>query len=442
MKAYVFPPNKHGKKARIWSCRIRLGSWDRERTFPFHVTDKRVAEQKMRALISELEREEAGIAVPRVQRDAAQKPLAAHLKDFLAEMKAEGRAPNTLGKYRHAIGNLCRRCRWVNLRDVTLDSFCTWRASSALQPKTVNDALGAMRSLLHWLERRQLVAVDPLKHVSKIPVVREVPHRRALSVEEVQRLVLAAPRQRGLVYLTAFYLGLRRAEMAGLKWGDFKFNEKDVWLRVPATISKNRRESVHLVHPALAEVIRIERPVLASVNDLVFAHGIPRVPIFKGDLEKANIPFLDKRGSRIDLHGLRHTFIPTLTAAGVAPYVASRLARHSDIRLTFATYTDPTQVETAQEVRRLPFLKLQEGALGEALPGVVSGPEATLPVAVGQSGSPVETADADASGHEKTAPVARSRFRKMVGAERFELSTSWSQTRRSTRLSYTPNRGR
>ena len=28
---------------------------------------------------------------------------------------------------------------------------------------------------------------------------------------------------------------------------------------------------------------------------------------------------------------------------------------------------------------------------------------------------------------------------EMVGAERFELSTSWSQTRRSTRLSYTPN---
>ena len=27
---------------------------------------------------------------------------------------------------------------------------------------------------------------------------------------------------------------------------------------------------------------------------------------------------------------------------------------------------------------------------------------------------------------------------EMVGAERFELSTSWSQTRRSTRLSYTP----
>ena len=28
----------------------------------------------------------------------------------------------------------------------------------------------------------------------------------------------------------------------------------------------------------------------------------------------------------------------------------------------------------------------------------------------------------------------------MVGAARFELATSWSQTRRSTRLSYTPNR--
>ena len=31
---------------------------------------------------------------------------------------------------------------------------------------------------------------------------------------------------------------------------------------------------------------------------------------------------------------------------------------------------------------------------------------------------------------------------KMVGATGFEPATSWSQTRRSTRLSYTPNNGR
>src|SRR5690606_27921048 len=42
--------------------------------------------------------------------------------------------------------------------------------------------------------------------------------------------------------------------------------------------------------------------------------------------------------------------------------------------------------------------------------------------------------------HEKASGGVTERLPKMVGAERFELSTSWSQTRRSTRLSDTPGK--
>ncbi len=43
-------------------------------------------------------------------------------------------------------------------------------------------------------------------------------------------------------------------------------------------------------------------------------------------------------------------------------------------------------------------------------------------------------------GHYSNRACPESTERKLVGVERFELPTSWSQTRRATRLRYTPER--
>jgi len=162
MKAHIYQHSRGGVKSRLWSARVRLEGWVKDRTFALHVTDKRVAEQKLAKLVQELEREAAGILAPKLMRDAAQTPISTHLKAFLADLEAKGRASNTLGKYRNCIPALCRRCRWVMVRDVSAQSFTVWRATSNLRAKTLNDLLAAMSSLLNWMERQQLIMGNPL----------------------------------------------------------------------------------------------------------------------------------------------------------------------------------------------------------------------------------------------------------------------------------------
>jgi len=58
MKFFLFHPTAHGKKARLFSCRIRLDGWQNARTFPLHVTDRRVASQKLAELLREIEQEQ------------------------------------------------------------------------------------------------------------------------------------------------------------------------------------------------------------------------------------------------------------------------------------------------------------------------------------------------------------------------------------------------
>ena len=65
---HIFRPSRGGVKARLWVARVRLDGWPRPKRFPLRVTDRRVAEQKLRDLVQELEREAAGISVPRILR--------------------------------------------------------------------------------------------------------------------------------------------------------------------------------------------------------------------------------------------------------------------------------------------------------------------------------------------------------------------------------------
>jgi integrase/recombinase XerD len=204
----------------------------------------------------------------------------------------------------------------------------------------------------------------------------EEPFRRALSVEEIDRLCRVAPFHRAAVYQTIFYFGLRREETRGLKWGDFKLEE--AVLRIPPTIAKNRKESFHAVCPDVVATLLKLRPAAAQANDYIFRGLVPRIPTLKRDLKAAGIKFVDARGCRADLHCLRVTFITELLRRGVDLYTVMRLARHSDIRMTMK-YVDPARMQGAEKPNPLPSISICGAAQLTAQTGAVSGQLAAQP---------------------------------------------------------------
>ena len=123
MISFLFQPSRGGEKSRLWSARIRLDEWPRARTFRLHVTDKRVADQRLRELVSELERDTHGVGIPRPTREAWRTPLSTHHQAFLKAGEAAKLSTNTLTKYRHSLPKLFTRCGWTTIRDVTAASF-------------------------------------------------------------------------------------------------------------------------------------------------------------------------------------------------------------------------------------------------------------------------------------------------------------------------------
>lgn len=371
MICFLFRPRRHvaGKVevARLYSGRVRLDGWASPKTFSLGVKDKRSADQKLREIVQELEREAAGLAVPRLAREGAQRPLLGHLGAFLRDIEARGRAKNTITHYRKNLTKLCDRCGWVFLRDVTARSFCEWRASSDLSPKFVNDLLGFMRTFLGWLRREGLLLADPLEHVEKVSNSRVGGYRRALSAGDVQKFLAAAPPKRAAVYLIILYTGLRRAEMNRLKWGDFDLDGTAPRVFVPATVTengkavrvtKNGRAAVIELRPEAVAAVRSLMPDLPQPFEWAFRCRVPSAEKVRQDLAAAGIPFKDERGRRVDLHALRTTFGTMLSVSGIAPRVAMELMRHSDIRLTMQVYTDAGQLPLASEVAKLPSFRV------------------------------------------------------------------------------------
>lgn len=345
------------RRGRLYWGKLQLDHEPQLSRLSLGTTDKRVAMSKLWEIAKQREKEEAGLLAPQSTREAAVMPLPELLTAFLDDLQVKGRATATLSKYRNSLTKLFVRCRWKILRDMSARSFCDWRARCGMSPKSLNDLLGELMCFIGWLVHQRMAVDNPLAHVQRIDTRgRSGQFRRCLGTAELSRLLDVAPPHRRIVYFTAAYTGLRRAEMNALRWSDVLLDAAAPIIRVRASITKNRKDAVLPLHPDLVAALRAHRPADAAPFSLVLKGLVPRITTLRKDLVKAEIPFLDEQGRRADLHALRVTYGTNLTLAGAAPRVVMELMRHSDIKLTMKIYTDAGKLPLAAAVSSLPAM--------------------------------------------------------------------------------------
>lgn len=360
MICFVFKPCRivdgQRQERKCYSGKLKLDSWAKPRVFALETTDRRIAEMKLQELAKDYEKEALGLMTARTVREALNQPLKGLLGEFVADLQAKGRARGTLRKYQGTLTVLFDRLGWSDLRSVNAKTFVHWRAKSGLSAKSVNDVLANAQGFFRWLRNQRQLVEDPLAFVQRIDTRGRAPCRRALSPLEFGELLRTAPFHRAIVYATALYTGLRRKELNEIRWMDFLLDEPNPRVRVPASISKNRREATLPLHPELAATLLRLRPVSFDPLEKLFRHHVPRIETVKKDMKQAGIPLRDDLGRRVDFHSLRMTFGTTLLANGVHPIVVKELMRHSDLKLTTNLYNDSSQLPLAQGVGALPSI--------------------------------------------------------------------------------------
>ena len=344
------------KVSPLYRARIRLQGEARVIDRPLKTTDKMVAEKRMAQLVTELERERAGLIAPRLERESAQFPLTKHQEDFIADLVALGRTKKYAKLVMGRFTRLSAECKWRYPGDISTNSFVSWRSTQTkLTPKTLNEYLNSGNALLNWMVRQGRVSFNPLRDVAHADVRGHQQHRRAFTEDELNRLLTAASPQRRLLYLAAAFTGLRAGELKQVIWGDLQLDCERPHIRVRALTAKNRKDAIIPLHPQLLqELLAIREPGTKPDSRAFYQHPHPD-RIIRADMEKAGIERLDSTGRKLDFHALRYTFATRLAMCGVSQRLAQELMRHSDPRLTANIYTDATQLPTFDAIKVLPW---------------------------------------------------------------------------------------
>ena len=160
---------------------------------------------------------------------------------------------------------------------------------------------------------------------------------------------------------------MRRGEIAALRWRSLDLDagqlavvasteqtkagcrEKDAksgrcrTIALPAlVVTELRRHRIEQAQALLSIGVR----VTADHHVVMQADATPLQP---NSITHAVTLFMKKRGSKVRLHGLRHSHATYMLAAGVHPKIASERLGHSKVGITLATFSQ--ECRKARQVR-------------------------------------------------------------------------------------------
>lgn len=356
MMQHVYIPKRkragYGRMSKpSYRGRYRLPWMTEMADVPLRCTDKRVAVEKLRAIVIEAEREHQGLIAPRAFRESAVKSLTEHVAEYADDLTALHRAKMHVYIVKKRLTKLFQETKWALIGDITADGFSAWRARQKLSVKTLNEYLMCCRSFIVWMNQHGRMTVNPLSGI-KAGEKRgnERRKRRALSDDEAMRLRGVAG-ERWLCYMFALLTGLRRAEIRALRWDDIRLDVPKPFVKVRASTSKNHKDATLFLRDDLVEGLKKHR---GNALPMMPVFKVPSIDRFKADIDAAGIPYKDAAGRQADFHALRVTYCTNLARGGTIPAVAKELMRHSDVALTMRHYTDTRLLPISEALDRLP----------------------------------------------------------------------------------------
>ncbi len=361
--------DKNGKKSLHWTiqytdahgnCRQRKGYTDKQES-------QRLAHRLEEA--GKLRRDGLIDLTAEDLANQGKRPILQHLDEFLGIIRSKGRTEKHVKLTESRISAILAEAKIVSSVGITHDrvekAIVAFQKRNDIGPRTVNHYIQSIKEFVNWLVPKRL-ANNPLLELelrnAQVDIRKK---RRALTPEEVSRVVAAARasskdvqcysgEQRARIYLLSYLTGLRKSEIASLTVESFQLETVTPTLTVEARDSKHRKKDVIPLHSSLVILLRQWLPEYASGQPLFPKLASRKAfAMIRSDLDAAGIPFTTKDGDA-DFHAAgRHTYITELLRNGTSLVVARELARHSDVNMTMR-YTHIGLKDQAKGIENLP----------------------------------------------------------------------------------------
>ncbi len=239
--------------------------------------------------------------------------------------------------------------------------------SSGLSAATTRKAVFALRQCLAAAIADERIQINPASAVP-LPTERQKPPRY-LSQSEVERLVDEMPRQYRALVLVGAYAGLRWGEAAGLRRRDIdpmrsriRVTSTAVELRGHVTLDNEPKttRSKRSVPVARSVMRRLEDHLsefVDSTGDALVFTAPAGGPLFRSWGRNVLRPAVLRAGlDDITFHGLRHSFVAIMVAAGCNVREVSEWAGHNSVAFTLTRYGGLFEDNTDAAIDRLDAL--------------------------------------------------------------------------------------
>ncbi|MCL2646821.1 MAG: hypothetical protein FWD61_07420 [Phycisphaerales bacterium] len=197
-------------------------------------TDKAASQAMLTRYNKERAKKKEGLTDPYAEH--RHRPLSEHVGDWINDLRQLRRAKGYVRTVEGRMERLVKECRWKLLEDIDADSFADWREKAMgeyghnakdkkllkqakenptpMSPTTKNHYLGAVRAFCLWCVKRKRMEANPIGELEKLDVSEDVRRgRRAITEEELRRLLAAVPERYQLLYKVALGTGLRAWEL-------------------------------------------------------------------------------------------------------------------------------------------------------------------------------------------------------------------------------------
>ncbi len=235
-----------------------------------------------------------------------------------------------------------------------------------LAGKTLQSFAGELGAFFSWCVTRKYLGENPLDGISRFDVTPQVV-RRALTVDELRRLLDAAPLYMRILVEVAICTGLRLGELGSLTIGHF--DPEAATIRVDADHDKGRVLRHQLLPARLLEPLK-EFIASGMARDMYRKHygrrdanrDIPVAPLLFVPshaarslhivADRAGVPWTTELG-KMDFHALRVAYINLIIGTGADVKTAQTLARHSTPTMTMNVYGRAVDERMAKAVETL-----------------------------------------------------------------------------------------
>ena len=159
-------------------------------------------------------------------------------KQFLENRRAKGRSAIYLRDLQTRLARFQTSAGERIVADLTAQDVEAWIHSLNVGPQTQNNFRAVLSAMWTFAVRREYASSNIVQFIDKASVVRD--HVPVFSVDELQRLLNAAPTDYLPVLAIGGFAGLRPEEVNKLRWEDIDLKERII--RVNASSAKTRKK--------------------------------------------------------------------------------------------------------------------------------------------------------------------------------------------------------